>query len=159
MLADHQNINIEGLEVPDALSKDNYGFWNNKIPVSIINIIGTGLVDPEVDSREIAVAGRVYAEMYRFGEIGLMMQWEHEQVKEVFGEEEGAHHLETGYGYLLDKRNKNWVNRLLPILKKQSNLIVVGASPLPGDAGLVELLRREGMTVNRVVLPEEASPR
>ncbi len=157
MLADHQNLEILGLEEPGALHKRNYGFWNNKTAISIFSMLGASLVDPELDSRDIAIAGRVYGDLYRRGEIGLMMQWSQEQVTEVLGEEEGAHHLEVADNYLLNERNRNWLKRLLPALNQQSNLIVVGAFHLPGKTGLIELLRREGMTVNRIILTDEAA--
>jgi len=156
MLADHQRLLIEGLEAPDALHKSSYGFWNNKIPVSIINVYGTYLVDTGLDARNIAIGRRVSGELYRLGEIGLMMQRDKQYINQMLGEE-AAHHLEISEGYLLVKRNRNWIKRLLPALKKQSNLIVVGAFHLPGETGLVELLRREGLLVDRIVLPGEAS--
>ena len=159
MLADHQRLKIVGLEVPDALSKRNYGFWNNKISISIINVFGAYLVDPKIESREIAVAERVQGELYRLGEIGIMMQLDQEYVRGVLGEEEGARHLKVSDGYLLDERNENWIKRLIPALKQQSNLIVVGAFHLPGETGLIESLRREGMLVSRIALPEEEPSR
>ena len=159
MLADHQRLKIDGLEAPDALSKRNYGFWNNSISVSIINVFGSYLIDPELESFDIAVEGRVQSELYRLGEIGLMMQSDYEYVTGVLGKEKGADHLKVSNGYLLEERNQNWIEKLLPALEKQSNLIVVGAFHLPGEAGLVELLRLEGMSVRRIVLPEESSPR
>lgn len=155
MLADHQNLKIAGLEAPDALSKRNYGFWNNKISVSMINLLGANLVDPGLEPHEVAVNGRVFGELYRLGEIGMILRADYEYMRQVLGEEEGARHLEIGYGYLLEERNRNWVKRLLPALKQQSNLIVAGAAHLPGEAGLIELLRREGMSINRITLPEE----
>ena len=48
---------------------------------------------------------------------------------------------------LLGNRNRNWVHQLNTIMKKQSVLVAVGAGHLPGKDGLIELLRKEGYTV------------
>ncbi|MEO6136926.1 MAG: TraB/GumN family protein [Ginsengibacter sp.] len=49
--------------------------------------------------------------------------------------------------YLLDNRNKNWVNQLNKIMKNESVFVAVGAGHLVGDVGLINLLRKEGYTV------------
>ena len=48
---------------------------------------------------------------------------------------------------LLGNRNRNWVHQLNSIMKKNSVLVAVGAGHLPGKDGLIELLRKEGYTV------------
>ena len=48
---------------------------------------------------------------------------------------------------LLGNRNRNWVHQLKIIMKKQSVLVAVGAGHLPGKDGLVELLRKQGYTL------------
>jgi uncharacterized protein YbaP (TraB family) len=52
---------------------------------------------------------------------------------------------------LLYHRNRNWVEKLKDLLAKKSLLIAVGAGHLPGDKGLISLLREAGYTVT----PEE----
>ena len=49
--------------------------------------------------------------------------------------------------FLLGNRNRNWVHQLNTIMKKSSVLVAVGAGHLPGKDGLIELLRKEGYTV------------
>lgn len=49
--------------------------------------------------------------------------------------------------FLLGNRNRNWVHQLNSIMKKSSVLVAVGAGHLPGKDGLVELLRKEGYSV------------
>jgi uncharacterized protein len=51
---------------------------------------------------------------------------------------------------LLDKRNKNWVEQLKEIMKKESVFIAVGAGHLVGKMGLIELLRKEGYTIRPI---------
>jgi uncharacterized protein len=48
---------------------------------------------------------------------------------------------------LLDNRNKNWVQQLKVIMKKNPVFIAVGAGHLVGKNGLIALLRAEGFTV------------
>jgi len=51
---------------------------------------------------------------------------------------------------LLYNRNRNWVEKLKDILPDHSMLIAVGAGHLPGDKGLINLLRQAGYTVRPV---------
>jgi len=44
-------------------------------------------------------------------------------------------------------RNINMVERLIPLLKKGSVFVAVGAAHLPGKDGIIELLRSKGFTV------------
>lgn len=51
---------------------------------------------------------------------------------------------------LLTNRNKNWVDQLEPIMKNQSLFIAVGAGHLPGEEGLIALLRNAGYKVKPI---------
>lgn len=51
---------------------------------------------------------------------------------------------------LLNNRNRNWVDKLKPIMKERPVIIAVGAGHLPGEKGLISLLRKEGYTVKPV---------
>ena len=51
---------------------------------------------------------------------------------------------------MLYHRNRNWVNKLKPLLPEKSLLIAVGAGHLPGEKGVINLLRKEGYTVTPV---------
>ena len=48
---------------------------------------------------------------------------------------------------LVNKRNINWVGQLKNIMKKESVFVAVGAGHLVGEKGLLNLLRKEGYTV------------
>jgi uncharacterized protein len=48
---------------------------------------------------------------------------------------------------LLYKRNRNWVAKLKDLLPQKSLLIAVGAGHLPGQQGVINLLRKAGYTV------------
>jgi len=54
---------------------------------------------------------------------------------------------------LLFDRNKIMVSRLIPMLEEQSNFIAIGAAHLPGEAGVIELLRERGYRVTAVSNP------
>lgn len=51
---------------------------------------------------------------------------------------------------LLYHRNRNWVSKLKNLLPAKSLLIAVGAGHLPGEKGVINLLRKEGYTVTAV---------
>jgi len=51
---------------------------------------------------------------------------------------------------LLYGRNRNWVRQLDVLLSKRSLLIAVGAAHLPGEGGVIDLLRKRGYTVRPV---------
>lgn len=51
---------------------------------------------------------------------------------------------------MLYHRNQNWVTKLKKILPEKSLLIAVGAGHLPGEKGVISLLRKEGYSVTPV---------
>jgi len=51
---------------------------------------------------------------------------------------------------LLFNRNRNWVHKLKTLLPQKSLMIAVGAGHLPGEKGVINLLRKEGYTVTPV---------
>jgi len=61
-------------------------------------------------------------------------------------------------GYLVDERNRNFLAHARPELDKGGLVMAIGNFHLPGTAGMVELLRRAGYRVDRVVLPGEVTP-
>lgn len=52
---------------------------------------------------------------------------------------------------LLLKRNKNWVDQLKIIMKKESVFVAVGAGHLVGEKGLINLLKKEGYKVQPLI--------
>lgn len=51
---------------------------------------------------------------------------------------------------LLDDRNKKWIPKLKPLLDEGNTFIAVGALHLPGEMGVLELLKKEGYEVSPV---------
>ena len=58
----------------------------------------------------------------------------------------------TGYEYdaIVKVRNLNWEKQMKELLPKQSTLFVVGAGHLPGENGMINLLREAGYKVKSV---------
>lgn len=52
---------------------------------------------------------------------------------------------------LLYKRNHNWVHQFDTLAMRNSYLFAVGAGHLPGEAGVLQLLRNKGYTVRPIV--------
>ncbi len=48
---------------------------------------------------------------------------------------------------MLYHRNQNWVKKLKTLMQEKSLVIAVGAGHLPGEKGVIHLLRQEGYTV------------
>jgi uncharacterized protein YbaP (TraB family) len=51
---------------------------------------------------------------------------------------------------LLYKRNRNWIAKLKDLLPEKTLLVAVGAGHLPGEQGVINLLRKAGYTVTPV---------
>ena len=69
-------------------------------------------------------------------------------IDELSRKEEGGM---NGYmDLLLYGRNRKWAKNLNGLLGKKSLLVAVGAAHLPGPSGVIELLRKEGYTVDPV---------
>lgn len=52
---------------------------------------------------------------------------------------------------MLDNRNRNWIKKMPDMMKKGSVFFAVGAAHLPGDTGIIYLLRKAGYTVKPVM--------
>lgn len=52
---------------------------------------------------------------------------------------------------LIDNRNINWANELPAMIKDNPSFIAVGALHLPGENGLINLLRQKGYTVEPAI--------
>ncbi|MBA9079805.1 MULTISPECIES: TraB/GumN family protein [Rufibacter] len=51
---------------------------------------------------------------------------------------------------LLDQRNQRWMTPLVNMMRKSPSFIAVGAAHLPGEQGLIQLLRNQGYKVEPV---------
>jgi uncharacterized protein YbaP (TraB family) len=63
---------------------------------------------------------------------------------------EGYEAMPKLYDDLVDQRNRRWIPQVKSLLSKENDtLVVVGALHLVGDRGLIALLRREGLKIER----------
>ena len=52
--------------------------------------------------------------------------------------------------FMLDARNKKWIQKMPEMMKKHSVFFAVGAAHLPGDNGVINLLKKAGYTVKSI---------
>ena len=50
-------------------------------------------------------------------------------------------------GAMLDNRNKAWVEKMPAIMTEAPTFSLVGAGHLPGDNGVLNLLKQQGYTI------------
>lgn len=88
--------------------------------------------------------------LYRTGHIQAILTLSEHAMEELVGQEEAQRVLATFLDRLVVERNERMVERVLPDLREGGIVVAVGALHLPGESGIVELLREEGFDVVRV---------
>lgn len=142
------NMPVRGLEGPHDI-RDHVNA-NEATASALIGMFGAYLM-PVTSNAERATS---FA-LYRQGRISLMMAWDAAFLAEMLGPDAEAA-VELGHSYLIDDRNRTFVNAALPDVTEGGAFLAVGAFHLPGEAGMVALFRDAGFTVTRVPLPGEA---
>ena len=69
------------------------------------------------------------------------------KIEEIFTNPELGGEDADAMDALIYDRNRNWVPKLVAIMPERACLVCVGAGHLPGDQGLLQLLRDRGYTV------------
>lgn len=72
------------------------------------------------------------------------------KLEELTQKEEMGMGMENFTRLLLYNRNINWVKKMEELMPKSSLIIAVGAGHLPGEKGVINLLRKAGFTVQPV---------
>ena len=72
------------------------------------------------------------------------MKGDLEMLEKLAAEADLGNEFETA---LIVERNHRMAERLIPLIKEKSTFIAVGALHLPGEEGVIKLLRKEGYTV------------
>jgi uncharacterized protein len=95
-----------------------------------------GLVDAVKNSAKEAEEMAVLLQYYVSGDLDKLLEFTlKEDISENFSE------------VFLVNRNKNMADRAIPLIKKQQVFIAVGAAHLPGEDGVINLLRQKGYKV------------
>lgn len=92
---------------------------------------------------------RTRLDLYDAGDIQMIYEygiWDAEQR----GMEDARSVTDSFLDVVLVARNKAWMRHLVPAVESGTAFIGVGALHIPGEAGVVELLRAEGWTVTRL---------
>jgi uncharacterized protein YbaP (TraB family) len=117
------------------------------IPVETMNEILLeglrGLADEE-DSRRTSV------ELYLSGEIAAIWEFSIHNTAGTFGMARSRAIYAQFAAALLDTRNRSWMDVLAPQLELGGVFAAFGALHLPGEAGVIELLRARGFEVTRL---------
>lgn len=101
-------------------------------------------------------AGRAASyRLYLEGRVAELDLWADVHLAEVLGDDAAARVSARAGAYLLVERNLTFVKAAMPLIRGGDAVIAVGASHLPGATGMVQLLRNEGLVVERIVLPGE----
>lgn len=139
---------ILGLEAPEEFIDDL-----NADPETAEAIIAVyaSYLKPVTSNTERATGFGIYRE----GRLGLMMAWDAAYMEQVLGDR-AAELLQRTDAYLISARNRRFLDRVAGELTEGGVFIAVGAAHLPGESGLVAMLRDAGYDVTRVVLPGEA---
>ena len=80
--------------------------------------------------------------------VDLYKKQDLEKLDSLMNQTEGA--MAKYNDYLLYNRNKNWVEKIKGLIPGHSFLFAVGAGHLPGQKGVINLLRKLGFTVKPV---------
>lgn len=130
--------------------------------MQIASMKGLETAGLETASEQIAIAKKVFT--------GKEMLWQLSGVtdyKNIFSQMVQAYHKENlqhladlvtnpkmmskrAYRILVVNRNKKWAKKIPRLIQKGSTFIAVGAGHLPGETGLLNLLKDQGFAVNAV---------
>lgn len=94
--------------------------------------------------------------LYLEGRLGVAEAWDRAYQQEIHGPE-GVDMLRRTDAYLLEFRNRRFLERLADQLAEGGVFVAVGSAHIPGETGLVALLGNSGYKVERIPLPGEAS--
>lgn len=140
--AQAQGVRVEGLETYEEALAGFSGFSRDLLIKALI--ADESFLDREED------IFRTNAELYSAGETAAINElaiW----LTERAGLDIDARQInETLMSGLLEGRNREWMGSLAGHLKDGGVFIAVGALHLPGQDGLVELLRAEGYALTRL---------
>lgn len=133
-IAKEKNIPIHGLETLE----EQIGFIDNLTEQDKVLMVMESIKSDKNSKKEMMDIQRVYSKQ-NLDSIYLLM------------------HKDNGFiakqeAVLLTNRNKNWILKIKDISSDKQAFIAVGAGHLPGENGLINLLKNEGFIVKPIFL-------
>lgn len=149
----HTLAHIAGARVISLEDSDDFLYDLSQDASTAKAVVATyaSYLEPLEEVRNFNAAAQLYAE----GRLGFLSVWDAAHVSRIYGAS-GRDFVTKTNDYLLAVRNQRFVEVLRTELSKGATFIAVGAAHLPGETGLVSLLRDEGFEVERILLPKEA---
>ena len=141
---------ILGLEAPSALTDHLSEPQNQGTALSILAVYGAYL-DPETSTANRPTSFALYLQ----GELALERAWEKTILNGVYGSDLAQLYQRRADAYLLDQRNQAFLQTAKHDLQQGGVFMAIGSFHLPGEQGMIELLRQAGYTVSRIPLPGE----
>lgn len=148
MLAHIAGAQILPLEARGRIKSRLDAAGQEELAMDFLSVYGSYLnPDQTRQSRATAIA------LYLGGQIGTMMAWDRSYVTSILKDRGRAH--DRVNAWLLDERNGQFTEAAREALEIGGVFMAVGAFHLPGEAGMVALLREAGFDVTRIPLPGE----
>jgi len=141
---------ILGLEPVGAVTAFLDAPENEPTALAILAVYGAYL-NPDATSEARATSFALYHQ----GRTGLARAWDRAYLRRIFGREPGDKLLAHSDEYLLNRRNRSFLDVALADLTQGGVFAAIGNFHISGDQGMVALLRRAGFTVVRIPLPGE----
>ncbi len=154
---------LSGAEILDSLLRERATLAG--IPVAGLEryedaLAAIDAIDPELRTRMLLGMVRertaeediraTVARLYRDGEIAAIWEFSSRTTAETAGPEASAEMFAAVESRLMAGRNRAWLRVMVPELAAGGVFAAFGALHLPGEQGLVELLRAEGFELTRL---------
>ncbi|WP_289663709.1 TraB/GumN family protein [Flavobacterium panacagri] len=82
----------------------------------------------------------------------MIQDYKNENLLNLYGDIAGENAMsKVAKKWILDDRNKNWVNKMSGLMKNESLFVAVGSGHLAGDEGVINLLRKTGYIVKPIM--------
>ncbi|MGR3500807.1 TraB/GumN family protein [Pseudaestuariivita sp.] len=143
-------VEVKGLESPSAFLTEMSKATRAEDAFAIVAAYAAYLA-PTSDNRTRSTIIALYLQ----GKLALLSLSDRAYLQRVYGLERGKKIFDAVEGYLVAKRNANFLDAAAEDLKQGGLFMAVGAAHLPGETGLVARLRGAGYTVTRLPLPGE----
>lgn len=121
-----------------------------------LEVVGLELIKSQLSSLEKAYTNEEMLKM--LGEISiaqttnLVQDYKNEDINGLYIDitDEKVMNKKTKYE-IIDKRNIDWISKITALMKKESVFVAVGAAHLPGEFGILHLLKKAGFKVSPIL--------